>query len=121
MAFFRSVKQQFHKENSQQIKQELIWLWGHIKRYIILILAGGALGLAGTLMGLASSVASKAFFASTLLKPAPSAILATNSVLFIINGCLLVYKCVKCKYFVTQIYAKLVYCQSFLGKKYVKA
>lgn len=59
MAFFRSVKQQFHKENPQQIKQELIWLWSHIKRYVMLILAVGALGLAGTLMGLASSVASK--------------------------------------------------------------
>lgn len=59
MAFFRSAKQQFHKENPQQIKQELIWLWGHIKQYIMLILVVGALGLAGTLMGLASSVASK--------------------------------------------------------------
>lgn len=59
MAFFPSVKQQFHKENPQQIKQELIWLWSHIKQYILLILAVGALGLAGTLMGLASSVASK--------------------------------------------------------------
>lgn len=59
MAFIRCVKQQLHKENPQQIKQELIWLWGHIKRYIMLILAVGVLGLAGTLMTLASSVASK--------------------------------------------------------------
>ena len=59
MAFFRSVKQKLHKENPQQIKQELIWLWGHIKRYGILILAVGTLGLVGTGMGLASSVASK--------------------------------------------------------------
>lgn len=59
MDFFRSVKQQFHKENPQQIKQELVWLWGHIKRYGMLTLCVGALGLGGTLMGLASSVASK--------------------------------------------------------------
>ena len=59
MVFFRSVKQQFHPESPQQIKQELVWLWGHFQRYGMLTLAVGALGLAGTLMGLASSVASK--------------------------------------------------------------
>lgn len=59
MVFFRSVKQQLHTESPQQIRQELVWLWGHIKRYGMLTLAVGALGLAGTLMGLASSVASK--------------------------------------------------------------
>ena len=59
MVFFRSVKQQFHPESPQQIKQELVWLWGHFQRYGMLTLAVGALGLAGTHMGLASSVASK--------------------------------------------------------------
>ena len=59
MDFFRSVKQQLHNESPLQIKQELIWLWGHIKRYGMLILAVGTLGLVGTGMGLASSVASK--------------------------------------------------------------
>ena len=59
MAFFRSATQKFHRENPRQIRMELIWLWGHIKRYGMLILAVGTLGLAGTLMGLASSVASK--------------------------------------------------------------
>lgn len=59
MGFFHSVKQKLHKENPQQIKQELIWLWGHIKRYGMLTLAVGTLGLVGTGMGLASSVASK--------------------------------------------------------------
>lgn len=59
MGFFHSVKQKLHKENPQQIKQELIWLWGHVKRYGILTLAVGTLGLVGTGMGLASSVASK--------------------------------------------------------------
>lgn len=59
MVFFRSVKQQLHKENPQQIKQELLWLLGHIKRYGMLTLAVGTLGLVSTGMGLASSVASK--------------------------------------------------------------
>ena len=59
MGFFHSVKQKLHKENPQQIKQGLIWLWGHVKRYGILTLAVGTLGLVGTGMGLASSVASK--------------------------------------------------------------
>ena len=59
MDFFHSVKQKLHNESPQQIKQELIWLWGHIKRYGILTLAVGTLGLVGTGMGLASSVASK--------------------------------------------------------------
>ena len=59
MDFFRSVKQKLHNENPQQIKQELIWLLGHIKRYGMLTLAVGTLGLVSTGMGLASSVASK--------------------------------------------------------------
>ena len=59
MFFSRSAKHQFHQESFQQIKQELLWLWGHVKRYGMLTLAVGALGLVGTGMGLASSVASK--------------------------------------------------------------
>lgn len=59
MDFFHSVKQKPHKESPKQIKQELVWLWGHIKRYGMLTLAVGTLGLVGTGMGLASSVASK--------------------------------------------------------------
>ena len=59
MDFFHSVKQKLHNESPQQIRQELIWLWGHIKRYGMLTLAVGTLGLVGTGMGLASSVASK--------------------------------------------------------------
>lgn len=59
MDFFHSVKQKTHKESPKQIKQELVWLWGHIKRYGMLTLAVGTLGLVGTGMGLASSVASK--------------------------------------------------------------
>lgn len=59
MLFFHSVKRQIHNTSPQQVRQELVWLWNHTKRYGILTLAVGALGLAGTLMGLASSVASK--------------------------------------------------------------
>ena len=48
MFFSRSAKHQFHQESFQQIKQELLWLWGHVKRYGMLTLAVGALGLVGT-------------------------------------------------------------------------
>ena len=59
MGFFRSVKQQFHKENAEQLKREFAWLWGCMKQYRKMIVLVGVLGLCGTLMSLASSVASK--------------------------------------------------------------
>ena len=59
MAFFRSVKQQFHSDNPGQLKRELAWLWHRVKQFDRLIFLVGLLGLCGTLMSLASSVASK--------------------------------------------------------------
>ena len=59
MVFFRSVKKQFYKESPQQMKRELNWLWNRIAQYRRMILIVGILGLCGTLMSLASSVASK--------------------------------------------------------------
>ena len=59
MGFFRSVKQQFDKKNAAQLKREFAWLWGCMKRYRKMIVLVGLLGLCGTLMSLASSVASK--------------------------------------------------------------
>ncbi|MGN0997994.1 MAG: ABC transporter ATP-binding protein [Faecousia sp.] len=60
MVSSRSDKQKLHDQDSfRQIKREFCWLCAHIKRYRALILAVVALGLVGTVMGLASSVASK--------------------------------------------------------------
>ena len=59
MVFFRKLKQQFHREKPGQLKQELLWLLRHIGLYRGKILMIGILGLVGTVMGLASSVASK--------------------------------------------------------------
>lgn len=59
MTFFQNIKKQFHRENSQQIKREICWLLDRASQHKRKILAVGLLGLIGTLMGLASSVASK--------------------------------------------------------------
>lgn len=59
MGFFRWVKRQFYKEDPEQMKWELSWLWQRVKQYRMMILAVGALGFFGTIMGLISSVASK--------------------------------------------------------------
>lgn len=59
MRFFRFGKKQFYKESPQQMKRELLWLWGRMKQYRKMILTVMVLGLCGTLMSLASSVASK--------------------------------------------------------------
>lgn len=55
------LNQQFYKdkENSQRLKRELAWLRNCVAQYAAMILAVGALGFVGTIMGLASSVASK--------------------------------------------------------------
>ena len=59
MAFFHNLRKQFHKEDPQQLKRELLWLLARAAQHKGRILAVGLLGLTGTLMGLASSVASK--------------------------------------------------------------
>ncbi len=59
MAVFQTIKKQLHRDDPQQLKRELLWLWAGVKRYRWKILIIGILGLVGTLMGLASSVASK--------------------------------------------------------------
>ncbi|MBO5128856.1 MAG: ABC transporter ATP-binding protein [Oscillospiraceae bacterium] len=53
------MKQQFHSDNPGQLKRELAWLWHRVKQFDRLIFLVGLLGLCGTLMSLASSVASK--------------------------------------------------------------
>ena len=59
MAFFRRIKKYLHRETPGQLKRELLWLLGRVKQYRKQILTIGLLGLVGTVMGLASSVASK--------------------------------------------------------------
>ena len=59
MALFPNLKKQFHREDPQQLKRELLWLVARIKQYRGKILIIGLLGLVGTVMSLASSVASK--------------------------------------------------------------
>ncbi len=59
MAVFQKLKQKLHKDDPQQLKRELCWLLDRVNQYRGKILLIGILGLLGTLMGLASSVASK--------------------------------------------------------------
>ena len=59
MAFLRRIKKYLHREKPGQLKRELLWLLSRMKQYRKQILMIGTLSLLGTLMGLASSVASK--------------------------------------------------------------
>ena len=59
MAFFDPVKRIFHKQDLRQLKRECLWLLNRMRQYRSKILIVGLLGMCGTLMGLASSVASK--------------------------------------------------------------
>lgn len=59
MAFFRKLKQQLHTDDPRQLKREVLWLTGRMKQYRGRILLIAVLGMVGTAMGLASSVASK--------------------------------------------------------------
>lgn len=59
MTFFQQLKQKIHRGDPQQLKRELKWLAAGVRRYQGSILVIGILGLMGTVMGLASSVASK--------------------------------------------------------------
>jgi len=59
MAVFQKIKKQLHRDDPQQLKREVLWLMERVKRYRGRILVIGLLGLIGTVMSLASSVASK--------------------------------------------------------------
>lgn len=59
MAFLDHVKRKFHKQDPQQLKQEFLWLLARMRQYKGKILTVGLLGTVGTVMSLASSVASK--------------------------------------------------------------
>ena len=59
MAVFQGIRKQLHRDDPRQLKQEVLWLTAGVKRYRWQIFAIGILALVGTVMGLASSVASK--------------------------------------------------------------
>lgn len=59
MDFLKKLKRQFDREDPGQLKREAKWLLSRVARYKGKILAVGTLGILGTVMGLASSVASK--------------------------------------------------------------
>ncbi|MBQ8835480.1 MAG: ABC transporter ATP-binding protein [Oscillospiraceae bacterium] len=59
MALLGKIRKQFYREDPGQLKRELLWLWSHVCRHGRKIALFGLLGLLGTLMSLASGVASK--------------------------------------------------------------
>ena len=59
MHLIEKLKKKFHRDDPQQLKRELLWLAARVNCYKGSILLIGLLGLVGTAMGLASSVASK--------------------------------------------------------------
>ena len=59
MAFGDRIREKLHKQDTQQLKAEFLWLLARMDQYKRKILTVGLLGMVGTLMGLASSVASK--------------------------------------------------------------
>lgn len=59
MDFLGKLVKQFHREDPQQLKREILWLAGRMKRHSRKIALVALLGFLGTAMSLLSSVASK--------------------------------------------------------------
>ena len=59
MTFLQKLKNKFYRDDPQQVQRELKWLYARSAQNRKMILITGILGLIGTLMGLASGVASK--------------------------------------------------------------
>ena len=59
MGVLKSFKEKLHRFDDGRLMQELAWLWSRVKQHRGGIFAVGALALAGTVMGLGGSVASK--------------------------------------------------------------
>ena len=59
MALFDHVKKKIQQHDLQQLKKESLWLLARMRQYKGKILTVALLGMVGTVMGLASSVASK--------------------------------------------------------------
>ena len=59
MGFFSRFQKQLNMEDPKQLRKECGWLWSRVKKHYGAVLAVGALALLGTVMSLASSLASK--------------------------------------------------------------
>ena len=59
MVFFSRFQKQLNMEDPQQLKRECGWLWSRVKKYRQAVVLVGVFSLLGTLMSLASSLASK--------------------------------------------------------------
>ena len=59
MGFFSRFQKQLNMEDPKQLRKECGWLWSRAKKHRGAVLAVGALALLGTVMSLASSLASK--------------------------------------------------------------
>jgi ABC-type bacteriocin/lantibiotic exporter with double-glycine peptidase domain len=59
MGIFSRFQKQLNMEDPKQLRKECGWLWSRVKKHRGAVLAVGALALLGTVMSLASSLASK--------------------------------------------------------------
>ncbi len=59
MKFFNKILSRFHKDDPAQFRKELRWLYSRMMRHKTMVVMVSIMGLIGTLMGLASSVATK--------------------------------------------------------------
>ena len=59
MKFINRIFSRFHKDDPAQFRKELLWLFRRMMRHKVMVVMVCVLGLIGTLMGLASSVATK--------------------------------------------------------------
>jgi ABC-type multidrug transport system fused ATPase/permease subunit len=59
MKFTNRIFSRFHKDDPAQFRKELLWLFRRMMRHKVMVVMVCVLGLIGTLMGLASSVATK--------------------------------------------------------------
>lgn len=59
MKFTNKIFSRFHKDDPAQFRKELLWLFRRMMRHKVMVVMVCVLGLIGTLMGLASSVATK--------------------------------------------------------------
>jgi ABC-type bacteriocin/lantibiotic exporter with double-glycine peptidase domain len=59
MKFTNKILSYFHKDDPAQFRKELLWLWKRMLRHKTMVFMVCVMALIGTLMGLASSVATK--------------------------------------------------------------
>lgn len=59
MSLFSKIKNKLHNDDPEAVKKEISWLLKRVSQYKKMIITVGILGLVGTVMSLASSVATK--------------------------------------------------------------